>query len=180
MVLSMLVLALGVLALTGLTRSCSFSPGGPSANSGAAPSVDAPAQLQQAARSTGFPIRLPALPAGWRANSAATVAVGSGASASVAVETGWLTPGGHYLKMAQSGGMVPDLVRTETGQDAGTPSDTIEIDQTRWSVFPGVRTESAWVADFGGVRVLLTGNGDDAEFRTLAVALRSAAALPAH
>ncbi len=43
-------------------------------------------------------------------------------------------------------------------------------------VYDSVRGEQAWVAERAGVRLLITGNADEAEFRTLAEAAINAPA----
>src|SRR5215469_5015551 len=69
MIISLLILLplVGLFALLG--RGCSFSPLGPTVDPNAAPSVDPRPALTAAARRVPFPVRLPALPAGWRANA---------------------------------------------------------------------------------------------------------------
>ena len=50
-----------------VTRSCSFAPGGPTIDPAGAPVVDAPAALRELR--VPLPLRIPAVPAGWRSNS---------------------------------------------------------------------------------------------------------------
>lgn len=172
MLLSMIVLAVAVLLLAGITKGCSFSPGGPNTDTASAPTVDATAELQAAAGQVGFPLREPQLPAGWRPNSDAVDSLGPN-GADKAVRVGWLTTGDHFLQLSQSDAAVLDLVRAAAGLDADTavrPTGTRLVHGTKWTVYPGIRDESSWVADLGSVRLFITGNGTDAEFRTLATA----------
>ena len=64
MVGAVAVLVAVVLLFAGMTRSCSFAPGGPSADPASGPRVDAPAQLRVLAGSMPFPLRVPVPPAG--------------------------------------------------------------------------------------------------------------------
>lgn len=172
--LAVLLVIVGV--LVGITRGCSFSPGGPSVEQGTVPSVDPATALAAAASSVDFPIRRPALTPGWRANSSSTSAVGRGAS--VIVRIGWLTPGGRYLQLSQSGGAVPDVVAAETGRADSPSTGEVDVSGVRWAIYPGRREEKAWVARLDGVTTLITGTAGEDEFRTLADAVQSATPLP--
>lgn len=176
MLLSMLVLAGFVLLLAGLGRSCSFSPGGPSVNTANLPTVDVSAELGAAAGQLRFPLRQPALPAGWRANSASQQPFGANGGQS-SVDIGWLTADGRFVQLDQSNAAVPDLVRAAAGTDQSVPvaahGQTV-VGGLTWTIYQGVRSEQAWAHDFGPVRVLITGNGSTAEFTTMAEAVRTA------
>jgi hypothetical protein len=172
MLLSMIVLGAVVLILAGLTRGCSFSPGGPSTNSSLLPAVNVGAELQAAAGQVKFPLRQMRLPNDWRPNSASVDELGP-SGVDHAVRIGWITPAGHYLQVSQSDAAVADLVRSAAGlgdQDAVSPTGTQYVDHTKWTVYPSVRDESSWVTDLGPERVFITGNGTTSEFDTLAVA----------
>jgi hypothetical protein len=168
--LAVLLVIVGV--LVGVGRGCSFSPGGPSVDSGAAPTVDASAALSVAASSVDFPIRRPSLPADWRANSSSTSAVGRGAS--VIVRVGWLTPSGRFIQLSQSAGAVTDVVAAETDRSEATASGEVDVSGVHWTIYPGRRAEKAWVARFEGVTTLITGTAPEPEFRTLAQTIGSA------
>jgi hypothetical protein len=170
------VLLLVVVALLGFGRGCSFSPGGPSVDPGTAPTADASRELAAAASSVDFPVRRPELPAGWRANSASTSAVGAGAS--VIVRVGWLTPGGKFAQLSQSGGKVPDVLVAETGREGARASGEVDVDGVRWTRFPGRRDEQAWVMQLSGTTVLITGTAGEDELRVLARAVETANPLP--
>jgi Protein of unknown function (DUF4245) len=173
--LAVLLVIVGVLAA--VTRSCSFDPGAPAANPSTAPTVDASAKLGQAAASVSFPVRRPALPASWHANSSSTTPVGSGSAADVIVRVGWLTPGGRYVQLSQSGGTSGDVVTEETGTESrATGSES--VGGTSFDTYPSRRDEVAWVAALDGAVVLITGNATEAEFRELATAVVRAAPLP--
>lgn len=166
-----LLLIVGVLVTT--TRSCSFDPGAPSVDRGSAPSVDVSAKLHRAASSVAFPIRQPRLPSSWRANSSSTAPVGSGSGADVVVRVGWLTPGGRYVQLSQSGASAGDVLAEDTGT-ASARSGSVSVDGVSWGTYPARRDEVAWVATLDGAVVLITGNGSEEEFRQLAAAVTEA------
>lgn len=172
MLLSMLVLAVGVLILAAITRSCSFSPGGPSTDTSSLPTVDVPAELQAAVGQVKFPLHEPRLPGGWRANSASVDQLGAGGT-DQAVRIGWIAPDGRYLQVSQSNASAADLVRSAAalGNNADVQSTGTEtVDGAKWTVYPGVRDELSWVTDVGPNRLFITGNGSTADFTTLATA----------
>ena len=172
MLVSMVVLAVGVLLLAGITKGCSFSPGGPSTDTSSVPTVDVTAELQAAAGQVKFPLREPSPPSGWRANSDAVDNVGPNGT-DTAVRIGWLTPADHFLQVTQSDDSTLDLVRATAGitdDSPVRPTGTQTVNGTKWTVYPGIRSESSWVADLGAERLFITGNGTPGEFRTLAAA----------
>jgi hypothetical protein len=169
MVLSMVVLAVGVLILAGISTGFSFSPGGVSVNTSNLPTVDVSAELRAAVSQVTFPVREPRLPADWRPNSDSVNSLGP----AKAIRVGWITSGGRYLQLSQSNATPLALARVAAGfADNVTVSatGTETVNSTKWTVYPGVRSELSWVADLGSVRLFITGNGTAAEFRTLAVA----------
>jgi hypothetical protein len=175
MLLSMVVLAIAVLVLAGITKGCSFSPGGPSTSSSGLQTVDVTGELQAAAAQVKFPVREPHLPAGWHPNSDSVGSVGTNGS-DQAVRIGWITPGGRYLQLSQSDATAADLVRTAAGLDSDASvqaTGTQVVNGTKWTVYPGVRSESSWAADLGNVRLFITGNGNTNEFRTIVAATLS-------
>jgi hypothetical protein len=192
------LLVVVVLVVGGLTRGCTFSPGGPTVDPSAGPTVDAPAQLRALARGTPFALRVPAVPADWRANAVGVVRVAPADNR--AVRTGYITPAGRYLRVTQSDAGEVELVAAEAdgrgasrqageersepgsppavGEGRGTPaSGAVEVAGTTWVTYEGAR-EPIRVADVDGVRLAITGSGDDAEFRTLAEATTRGAVLP--
>ncbi|WP_025354519.1 DUF4245 domain-containing protein [Kutzneria albida] len=175
MLLSLAALLVVIFAILGLGRGCSFSPGGPTVDSGAAPTVDEAAQLKGAAAGVDFPVREPALPTGWRANSAATVPVGLGDRSRPAIQIGWLTAGGAYLRLSQSQADAADLAKSETeGTTAPSATGTVEVKGVRWTVYPARRQERSWLTERDGVRLLISGSAQEAEFRVLAEATQTA------
>lgn len=170
MLLTMLPLILIVLGMAGLTGRCSFSPLGPTVQPGSAPTVDASAELQRAAGQVDFPVVAPRLPQGWRANSAD---MRSADREKRAVRVGWLTSGGHYMRLSQSTASEAELVAFETDQPPRAQG-MIRVAGADWVVYDSVRSEKAWVGERNGVRLLITGSGTKQEFRTLARAALSA------
>lgn len=170
------VLGVIVLAVGGLTRGCSFAPTGPAVDPSAGPTVDAPAQLRVLAGSTAFALRVPAVPADWRANAVGVVRVAPGGERSV--RTGFVLPSGRYLRVAQSDAPEQALVAAEA---KGPPmaSGPVEAAGRTWVVYDDGTREPLRVADVDGVRLSITGSGTEADFRTLAEATLRGAVLPA-
>ncbi|TCO58537.1 uncharacterized protein DUF4245 [Actinocrispum wychmicini] len=175
MVLSLIILLVIVGATLWLNRGCQFSPNGPAVDPSALPSVDASRELSSAARRVDYPVRSPAVPAGWYANSANTVPVGTGADASTAVRVGWVTPNGTYLRLSQSKAQIEPLVVLEAGGGvSATANGTMDVAGTKWTKYPGKGGEPSWVTSLGNVQVLITGSGSEDEFRALATAVQDA------
>lgn len=166
LILSIVPLVLICLALAGLARGCSFSPGGPSA--AAPPTVDAARIYADDAAAESFPIRSPELPAGWLANSSSNASVG-GTNGGSSVRVGYISPGGSYLKLVQSSATADQLLPAEAGGLTGRASSgSKQVGGATWNLYVQKGTETAWVSDLGAVRLLITGSGSDAEFTVLA------------
>jgi Protein of unknown function (DUF4245) len=174
-----------VLVFGGLTRGCAFAPTGPTVDPSAGPTVDAPAQLRALAGSAPFPLRVPAVPPGWRANAVGTVRVG--AAGHLAVRTGYVLPSGRYLRVVQSDANDAELLASEA-KAAGSPAaeqgsaavapGPVDVAGTSWVTYTVGLAEPVRLAEVGGVRLLITGSGDDAEFRMLAAATTGGEVLP--
>ncbi|MEE9243934.1 MAG: DUF4245 domain-containing protein, partial [Mycobacterium sp.] len=101
-------LLLACVILAGLLGMCSFAPTGP--RPVLVPDYDAPAALKADADALKIPIRLPALPDGWRANSGSRNGMEGGRTDPVTEQSvravsstvGYLTPAGMYLSLTQS------------------------------------------------------------------------------
>jgi hypothetical protein len=180
MALSLAALLLILLAVLGFSRGCSFSPGGPTIDTSSAPTVDVHSVLPGIATGMDFPVREPKLPAGWHANSADTVSIGQGDQARPVVRVGWLTPGGGFLRLSQTQGAARELIASETDDPNSEPAatGTIDVAGVNWTIYPARRSETSWLAEVGGVRLLISGNARDADFRTLAQAAQTAPPLP--
>ncbi|MBE9375635.1 DUF4245 domain-containing protein [Saccharopolyspora sp. HNM0983] len=165
-ILPMVLIAFGAAGLLGM---CSFNPGGPATEDAQVPTVDPAAELQRASGQVDFPVLHPQPPADWRANSANV----AGADPERIVRVGWLTPDGDYLRLAQSAAAEQDLVSAETRRPPQAQG-TVRAADRDWVVYDSVRSEQAWVTERDGVRLLITGSGDEAEFRALAEAAAQA------
>ncbi len=198
--LGALAVLIPLVLLAGGLSQCSFSPGGPSVDPAAAPSVDAAAELRALAPRTPFPLRVPAVPAGWRANAVDDVPVADRRG----VRAGYLTPEGRYLRLWQSDAGEEALLMAEAG---GVPPGrgTVDVGGQRWVVNGGEGEEPVWVAEVpalglqqgapaatgpqrggpaptGGpapVRLLITGSAGESGFRALAEAALAGEVLPA-
>jgi Protein of unknown function (DUF4245) len=174
MVISMLILLpiIGVLAFLG--RGCSFSPGGPTAESSAMPAVEAPAALAAAAHQVSFPLREPAVPGNWRANAVDQRKAPGDADA---VRVGWITPGGRYLRLVQTTADEGALVAAETNGPP-TSAKPVAAAGLTWVDYTCANGEQAWAYRAGGVQWLITGDGLVGEFQILAAAQEKASPLP--
>ena len=179
-----MLVAIGVLVVVvglfgGVTRGCSFSPGGPTVDQGALPVVDAPAELRRLAPLVPFPLRVPAVPPGWRSNSADQDLVAPADPAQGrAVRVGYLTPEGRYLRLLQSDGTEEALLASETGGAPVPAAGTADVAGLRFVVYGGPDDEPVWIGDLDGVRLVLTGSGAAPDFQALAGAVVGGERLP--
>ncbi|MEE2034240.1 DUF4245 domain-containing protein [Rhodococcus chondri] len=167
---SLIPLVLLCLIIAGVASQCSFSPGGPSA--GPVPTFDIDAGLEYDAKELGFPIRHPEAPEGWQANSGSRSII-TGEEGGDSSTVGFITPAGRYVRFTQSDAGEAELVRFVAGESR-TATDTREIDGRDWVVYGEEDAEPLWVADFGDVRILIGGSGDEAELTTFATAVGEA------
>lgn len=175
-----MALAIGVIVLIAVlfTRSCSFSPGGPTVTPGSAPTVDSVAQLHEAGLHTPFALHVPQLPPGWTANSADDGPVTGGGRE---VRVGYLTQGGSYLQLVQSDASEENLVASVAGGPQAA-TGTIDAAGLTWVVYRvPPRSEALWVAPLQAnpaSLLLITGSASETDFRTLAEAAVDGTALP--
>jgi Protein of unknown function (DUF4245) len=171
MLAALVVLAVVVLAVGGLSRSCTFAPAGPTVDASRLPVVDAPAELARLAADTPFPLRVPAVPADWRANAVDRTSLPEGGRT---VRTGYLTPEGRYLRLQQADATEEALLRAEGGGGPAPARGVVDVDGQRWVAYTGERGEQIWITEVAGdspVRMLVTGSGSEADFGTLAAAV---------
>jgi hypothetical protein len=164
---ALVVLALVVLAAGGLSHSCTFAPTGPTVDASRLPTVDVAAELGHLAPDSTFPLRIPAVPDGWRANAVDRTSLPEGGHV---VSTGFLTPDGRYLRLQQGDATEEAMLRAEAGGAAAPAQGTVDVEGQKWVAYTGERREPIWIADVDGVRLLVTGSASEADFRTLAVA----------
>lgn len=163
---SLIPLVLMAVVLAGAASQCTVATNGPT--QGQVPFFDADAALKSDAKTLSFPIRKPELPEGWRSNSGSrdtVTAAGGGPISTV----GYLTPQDTYMRYSQSSATEEALSRHVLG--SRYPTDTVDVDGKTWVVYTEPTEETAWIADYGDVRILITGAGNEAAFRTLAGAI---------
>ena len=167
MVVAMAVLVAVVLLVAGVSQSCTFAPGGPTVDASRLPVVDAPAQLR--ALRVPFAVRIPAVPPDWRSNS-----VDQDLVAGVrAVRTGYITPAGRFLRLWQSDAPEPALLALEAGAEPVPATGAVDVGGQRWVAYGAADDEPIWIAEVptpgtAPLRLLITGSGDEDEFRALA------------
>ncbi|HEY0578548.1 MAG TPA: DUF4245 domain-containing protein, partial [Pseudonocardia sp.] len=161
MLISMLILLpiVGLMAFLG--RGCSFSPGAPTMDPSAIPTVDTRQALGAAARQVPFPLRQPVPPGGWRANVVDQRKAPGDASA---VRVGWITPAGRYLRLVQTTAEEGALVAAETGGPPGSAAP-VQAAGLTWVNYTGANNEQAWAYRADGVEWLITGDGIVPEFQ---------------
>lgn len=175
-------LVVACILLAGLVGTCSFQLAGP--KKGPVPLYDAPAQLRADAEQLGFPVRLPELPDGWQANSGRRGGIDEGRTdpatghrlRAVISTVGFISPAGRYLSLTQSNADEEKLISALGAQRY--PTGSVDLDGVTWVVYEGGEsTEPVWTTRLSGptgpAQIAVTGAGDDAEFRTLAVATQS-------
>jgi hypothetical protein len=167
MIGALVVLALVVLVAGGLSRSCTFAPTGPTVDSSRLPVVDVPAELTRLAADSTFPLRVPAVPDGWRANAVDRTSLPEGGRV---VNAGFLTPDGRYLRLQQGDATEEAMLRAEAGAAQAPAQGPVDVDGRQWVAYAGQRGEAIWITDVDGVRMLVTGSGSEADFRALAAA----------
>lgn len=174
------LLALVVVVIGGVTRGCTFSPGGPSVDAGALPVVDAPAELRALAPDVPFGLRVPAVPPGWRSNAVDQDRLDpADPAAGRAVRVGYLTEQGRYLRLVQSDGSEEALLASETGAVEVPARGVTDVGGLAFVVYGAPDEEPIWIGELDGVRILITGSGAEPDFRALAGAVLAGEALPA-
>jgi hypothetical protein len=166
MIGALVVLGLVVLAAGGLSRSCTFAPTGPTVDASRLPAVDVPAEVGRLVPDSTFPLRVPAVPPQWRANAVDRTSLPDGGRA---VRIGYLTAEGRYLRLQQGDAGEESMLRAEAG-DATQGTGVVDVEGLQWVSYTGERGEPIWITDVDGVRMLVTGSGSEADFRTLAAA----------
>jgi hypothetical protein len=179
------VLVVVIVGLALITNTISFNPGGPSTDAPiGGPVINENQQFQLAAGQLRFPLHEPKLPSGWHPNSADLDPVGPTATNGQpnSLRIGFITPAGRYVSIAESSAAVIDLAREAagTGGDAPmSPKGTVDVAGKTWTIYQGTRSEVSWGLDLGAVRMLISGNGSQAEFTTMATAVQTAPVTPA-
>ncbi|MGV9798431.1 DUF4245 domain-containing protein [Mycobacterium sp. NPDC003449] len=184
---SLAPLVVACIVLAGMLGMCSIQGSGP--DSGPAPQYDVPAALQADAEVLQIPIRMPALPEGWTANSGGRGGIDGAVtrpdgtrSRAVTSRVGYLTPSGMYLSLTQSDAEESALVASL--KPDSYPSGAQDVDGVTWVVYESADPEPVWTTRLSGpggpVQLAITGAGGTDEYRTLAGATQKQSPLPAH
>lgn len=184
---SLAPLILACIALAGLVGMCSVRPSGP--GDGTPPPYDAAAALKADAADLGIPIRLPQVPAGWRANSGGRGGIEAGRTdpangqklRAVTSTIGYIAASKMYVSLTQSNADEQALVGSI--HQSMYPTGAQDVDGVKWIVYEGGEgTEPVWTTRLdspaGPAQVAITGAGSSADFRTLAVATQTQKPLP--
>jgi hypothetical protein len=185
---SLAPLVVACIALAGLVGMCSFQPSGP--QQGRIPAYDVATALKADAETLGFPIRFPALPDGWQANSGARDGIdgartdpATGQQVRAKLSTvGYIAPSGMYVSLTQSNADEDKLVRSIHADMY--PTGAQDVAGVKWIVYEGSAdgSEPVWTTHLdgpdGGTQIAISGAGKVDEFRTLATATQTASPLP--
>ncbi|WP_092147603.1 DUF4245 domain-containing protein [Corynebacterium mycetoides] len=162
MLINVVIIVAAMLVVVGFTGLCTFDPGAP--EQGPVQEVDARSFLDLESRAVDFPVRYPEMPEGWTTNSARRGMI-AGAPAPV---IGWVTPGGGYLQLTQTGAPLDDAVRS-LDPDPRQLSGTQEVGGAVASIYTSDSADvrDVWAVDTGDARLLVTGAATPEEFREL-------------
>ena len=170
MSISMGVIVVSVLLLTGINGGFSFSPG--RASGGNTQTAEVRAGFATAGRVTGFAVVVPgSLPASWHESSFSITGSPGTPDAPPTARGGWLTPTGAYISLVESSGAPRAVLAAELGQTGGGTTGSVTAGGANWTIGPGVRQEVAWYRTVRGVTLLITGNATPQDFGTLAAAV---------
>ncbi len=173
MVWSIIPLLVICAIIAGIAGSCSWGFGSDAAQQ-SVPSFDSGAAFTADARNLPFPIRQPAVPAGWQSNSGTTSMVGSSLTSNV----GWITDSGGYVQLSQSQATEEELVRN-LGGDGVLGSGTAQAGGRTWITYTNEPDNRVvWITDLGDVRIGLLGRGQNPPLHELAEATLAASPLP--
>jgi hypothetical protein len=168
------------IVLAAVLGMCSFAPGG--SGPAPAPDYDAPAALQADADALHIPIRVPALPEGWHANSGSRAGIDAGRTDSsgrparaVSSTVGFLSPTGMYMALIQSNADEEKLVNFIQSDMA--PAGPQDVDGVQWVVYDGQGdAEPVWTTRLAGpsgpAQIAIKGAGGTDQYRTLAAAVQ--------
>ncbi|MCW2730471.1 MAG: hypothetical protein JWR13_1287 [Mycobacterium sp.] len=183
---SMAPLVLACIVLAGVLGMCSFAPTGP--GQGPVLPYDTPAAMTADAETLKIPIRLPALPDGWHANSGSRGSIDGGRTdvagkpaRAVISRTGFLAPTGMFISLTQSDADEQSLVRSIDANLA--PTGTQDVNGVQWIVYEGGEdSHPVWTTRLNGptgpAQIAVTGPAGTDEYRTLAAATQSQPPLP--
>lgn len=176
--------------LAGVLGMCSFAPSGP--GPGPTPEYDAPAGLQADADALKIPIRVPALPEGWRANSGSRAGIDGGRTdasgqpaRAVSSRVGYLAPTGMYISLTQANADESKLMMSFDG--GLVPTGAEDVAGVTWVVYDGGGADGEYrnpvwttrlTSPSGAAQIAITGAAGTPEYRTLAEAVQKQTPLP--
>ena len=172
MLISLTVCFVVILCAVAFTGLCSFNPDG-TIEDGPVNPVDADTIMTMEARAMQFPVRLPATPDGWVANSARRTNV-RGDSAPI---VGWVTAEKAYLQFLQTSQPVEVTVE-DFDEVRRQETDPVTVDAISWRKFTPVDQpgkDTIWARDAGEVSWIVTGTAGAEEFSQLATNINRAA-----
>ena len=183
---SLVPLLIACVVLAAIVGQCSFQPKGPA--EGTIPSYNVPLALGADAAALPFPVRMPALPDGWHANSGGRGSVEQGRTdaagkrvGALTSRVGYLAPSKMYVSLTQSDADESALVQSL--QANVYPSGTEDVNGLKWIVYRGGDgAEPVWTTRLespaGPAQLAITGAAGPEDFRTLASSTQSQAPLP--
>ncbi len=134
------------------------------------PTVNPAPDFGYAASQLGAPVPSPhGLGKGWRSTSS-DVATSAPGRRAVSVDVGYLTPGGRFARLLESGRPVAEVLHAQVGDPSRAGAVTIA--GRSWARYRTAKGETALAATLHGIGVVVTGNASSAELRTLAGSLR--------
>ena len=178
---SLAPLILACIVLAGLVGMCSVRPNSP--RDGTPPPYDAAAALKADAETLAIPIRLPQVPAGWRANSGSRGGIDAGRTdatgqrqRAVTATVGYLAASKMYVSLTQSNADEQALVGSI--HRSMYPTGAQDIDGVKWIVYEGGEgTEPVWTTRLDGpkgpAQLAITGAGSSDDFRAMAIATQT-------
>lgn len=162
------ILAVVLVVVLGLNGTIGF---GNSTDNGQTPVADVTGGLQKSAAALKLPLEIPqGLPADWQPNSFAQTDPFTAGGTRIVVRGGWITESGRFVGLVQSTDSPADLIGNEIAQGL-TSKAVVQAGGVDWDVYPGQRSEVAWVHAAGPIAVMITGSASEDDFRTLADAL---------
>ncbi|AZI57396.1 DUF4245 family protein [Nakamurella antarctica] len=163
------VLVVALLLVVGAMGGWSFQPGGPA--EGETLTADVTDGFSRAGATLEFATVVPkGLPSNWIGNSFSINNPATGAQGAPLARGGWVLPDGRFITLVESPAAGPVVVAQEIGQGL-SGSGQVQASGLKWDVYPGQRTEVAWVTAVGGVTLMITGSADITAFQTLAAAV---------
>lgn len=159
------ILAVVLVVVLGLMGTIGF---GNDTENGETPTADVTGGLQKSAAALELPLEIPqGLPADWQPNSFAQTDPFTAGGTRTVVRGGWITGSGRFVGLIQSTDTPADLIGNEIGPGL-TSNALVQAGGVEWDVYPGQRSEVAWVRDAGPIRVMITGSASEDDFRILA------------